>query len=132
MSQRPSPESTELTRPYWQAAAEERLVMPKCGACGHVSFPPRQWCPECFSGDLQWVEASGRATLLSFSKVYLDPFDGYADTLPYVLAVVQLEEGPQLMSNIVDCDPERIAIGDPLRVLFERRGEGAVPQFTPA
>ncbi|WP_137152680.1 Zn-ribbon domain-containing OB-fold protein [Devosia sp. FKR38] len=132
MPGRPVPQVTDATRPYWEAARESRLSLPKCGACGDVFFPPRQKCPACRSDQIAWITASGEAEIVSFSAVHMQPFEGYADHFPYVLAIVRLAEGPQLMTNIVDCDVDALRIGDGVSVCFEARGDGArIPQFRP-
>lgn len=129
---RPVPQMTDATRPYWQAARENRLSLPKCVACGDVFFPPKHSCPACRSDRINWITASGEGEIVSFSAVHLQPFEGYADEFPYVLATVRLAEGPQMMTNIVDCDVEALRIGDRVSVCFEERAEGArVPQFRP-
>jgi uncharacterized protein len=132
MPGRPVPQMTDATRPYWQAARESRLSLPKCEACGDVFFPPKHICPTCRSDKIAWVPASGEGEILSFSAVYMQPFEGYADEFPYVLAIVGLAEGPQMMTNIVDCDVDALRIGDRVNVCFEERGDGArIPQFRP-
>lgn len=133
MDTRPLPEINNLNRPYWDAARRGELLLPKCNACGQCFFPPRAWCPHCFARDIGWIKASGRASVISFSLLHIAPFDGYAASFPYVLAIVKLAEGPQLMSNIVNCDPDTIRIGDALQVSFEQRAQEVwVPQFEPA
>jgi uncharacterized OB-fold protein len=123
---------TDATRPYWEAARDSRLCLPKCEACGDVFFPPKHICPACRSDKITWITASGEGEILSLSAVYMQPFEGYADEFPYVLAIVRLAEGPQLMTNIVDCDVNTLRIGDRVNVCFEERGDGArIPQFRP-
>jgi uncharacterized OB-fold protein len=96
------PAITSLTRPFWGAAAEGRLLLPRCNACGQHFFRPEVACTHCFATDWQWVEASGRGTLYSHSVVHRAPAPGFA--VPFVLAVVELEEGPVMFSNLVGCD----------------------------
>jgi len=125
------PDITPISAPYWDAAKQHELLLPKCGACERFFFPPRAWCPHCYeAGQLGWETASGDGSILSFSQVHVPPFENYAETLPYVVAIVKLAEGPQLMANIIDCDPYEVAIGQNVRVTFEERIEGvSVPQF---
>lgn len=128
----PVPPMTDASRPYWEAARENTLRLPKCEACGEMFLPPRNACPACRSDKIVWVTARGGGEILSCSAVYMQPFEGYAGELPYVLAIVRLVEGPQLMTNIVDCDVEALRIGDPVKVCFEERADGArIPQFRP-
>jgi uncharacterized OB-fold protein len=96
------PSTSHLTRPFWDAAAEGRLLLPRCKACGRHFFRPEVACTHCFATDWQWVEASGRGTLYSHSVVHRAPAPGFA--VPFVLAVVELEEGPMMFSNLVGCD----------------------------
>ncbi|MFJ3232375.1 Zn-ribbon domain-containing OB-fold protein [Streptomyces sp. NPDC086787] len=121
------PEADVFTRTYWDAAAEGRLLLRRCRStgCGRVHHYPREFCPYCWSEDVVWAEASGRATLYTWSVVHrndLPPFDGRT---PYVAAVVDLAEGPRMMTELVGCEPERLRAGAELAVAFR---EG-VPVF---
>ncbi|MFY9328186.1 MAG: Zn-ribbon domain-containing OB-fold protein [Georgfuchsia sp.] len=130
MENRPLPEINDANRPYWDAARRGELLLPRCNACAKFFIPPRAWCPHCFAKDIGWATASGRGTVASFSKLHIAPFEGYVSTFPYVLATVKLAEGPQLMANIVNCDPDLVRVGSIVSVTFETRAEGVVvPQF---
>lgn len=126
----PLPEVTALNRPYWDALAAGRLVYQRCG-CGHRWLPAREQCPSCLSPDTAWEQASGRGTLLSwvvYRTAYHPAFEG---RLPYVTAVVQLDEGPRLMTNIVPADaPLRADM--PVTLRIEHEGDFALARFTPA
>ncbi len=126
---KPIPEVTPITAPYWEAAAEGRFLLPRCRACEQFHHYPRHWCPHCWSNDLEWDTASGRATVVTFSVVHQPPSPAFE--VPYVLAVVELIEGPTMMTNIVDIDPALVHIGMEVVVAFEWRGEFAVPVFRP-
>jgi uncharacterized OB-fold protein len=115
------------SRPYWDAAAKGRLTFKKCLSCGHVQFPPRHLCPVCWSDRLEWIEHPGRGRIHSFTIVHRAPAPGF--DVPYVLAVIDLDGGPRMMSNIVGPDAVKAAIGDAVEVTFERRGGAALPQF---
>jgi uncharacterized protein len=120
------------TRPFWDAARDERLLIRRCGACGEASFYPRSFCPACWSTDLVWEEAGGRATLYTWSVVYANDLAPFRDRTPYVAAVVDLAEGPRMMTNVVDCDPVELTVGMALRVAFEvRSSDVTVPVFVP-
>ncbi|MEV8306921.1 Zn-ribbon domain-containing OB-fold protein [Streptomyces flavidovirens] len=128
-----TPDIDAFTRPYWDAAAEGRLLLRRCRACARPHHYPREFCPYCWSEDVDWEEASGRATLYTWSVVHrndLPPFDA---RVPYVAAVVDLAEGPRMMTEVVDCEESGLGVGMELRVVF-RRGEGTemVPVFRPA
>jgi len=128
----PTPVVTSETKPFWDATAEGRLVLPHCNACGFVIWYPRSFCPECASTDVSWHDASGMGTIYSFS-ITRKGQGAYRDAGAYVLAYVELDEGPRVMTNIVDCDPESLAVGQRVRVCFADTGQGsALYRFTPA
>ncbi len=114
------------TQPYWDAAAEGKLLIKKCTACGEPHFYPRSHCPFCFSDKTEWVEASGQGIVYTYSVMRRAP-------IPYAIAYVTLAEGPTMMTNIVDCDLDSIKIGQPVRLVFKpSEGGPPVPMFTPA
>ena len=128
----PVPRPTLETAPFWEATAEHRLVLPCCDACGFVIWYPRMFCPECGSMAVHWTEASGAGTVYSFT-VTRKGQGAYRDAGPYVMAYVELAEGPRIMTNIVGVDPAAVHIGQGVRVVFDDTGEGpALPRFTPA
>ncbi len=125
------PAVSDLTRPFWHAASEGRLLLPRCRACGRHFFRPEVACTHCFATDWQWVEASGRGTLYSYTIVHRAPAPGFV--VPLVLAVVELDEGPVMFSNLVDCRDTDIRIGMALRVRFEQVAHAVhLPRFVPA
>ena len=126
----PTPDAE--TQPYWDAAAEGRLLLRRCGDCGRAHFYPRSFCPVCWSANVTWEDASGRATLYTWSVVHANDLPPFKERLPYVAAVVDLEEGPRMMTNIVDCDLQALRIGMDVVVAFESREDIAVPVFRPA
>jgi uncharacterized OB-fold protein len=99
------------SREYWDAAADGRLLIARCGSCGRVHHYPRVICPYCWSEDVTAEEASGRATLYTYSTVYMNDLPPFRDRLPYIAAVVDLAEGPRLMTTIVGCEPDHLRIG---------------------
>jgi uncharacterized OB-fold protein len=117
--------------PFWQACADGRLRMQRCLECGEVFFFPRAFCPECSSDRLEWFDCSGHATLYSYTIVHRQTTPEIA--APYVLALVDLEEGPRMMSHIIDCPHDRLAVGMDLQVTFQGRIAGKpLPRFHPA
>lgn len=121
----PAPEANPETKPFWDAAAEGRLLIKKCVTCGQVHFYPRAICPFCGSDKTEWVSASGRGTVYSYSVMRRVP-------IPYALAYVTLEEGVSMMTNIVDCDLDTIRIGQEVTVVFKpSEGGPPVPMFRP-
>ena len=120
---------------YWQKAKEHELWLRKCNACGEVYFYPRDISPCCFSKDTSWTQVSGNATLFTYGIVQRAPHPGFRDDVPFVTAIVELEEGPQMATNIVidDPTPENLQVGMPLQVVFEDINDTiALPKFKPA
>lgn len=132
------PEIDAFTRPYWDAAAEGRLLLRRCRAagCGAFHHYPREFCPHCWSEDVVWHPADGRATLYTWSVVHRNDLPPFGDRVPYIAAVVELTEGPRMMTEITDCPERDLRIGMPLRVHFRTeaaRGPGAqAPAQVPA
>ena len=119
-------------RPFWEAARQEKLVIQHCEDCKENIFYPRLYCPECHSENLDWIESSGRGTVYSFSVVHSNSPSAFIDDIPYVVAIVRLEEGVQMCTNIVGCDPEDIRCDMPVEVTFERLDdEFTLPKFKP-
>jgi uncharacterized OB-fold protein len=112
-----SPES----KPFWDATGEGKFLLPKCNDCGTVIWYPRTTCPECMSSDVSWFEASGRGTIYSFAVVRRNG-GPWRDALPYVLAYVELEEGPRILTNIVDTID--LECGQAVEAVFADTGEG--------
>jgi len=117
--------------PFFEAAARERLVVQKCSACGRLRFPPRGVCPDCLGNESDWMEVSGRGEVYSFFWMHQVYHPAFAERAPYPVAVVQLEEGPMMTTNILDCTRESLVVGLPVEVVFELRGELHLPQFRP-
>ena len=125
---RPTPE----TQPYWDGCREGRLLLQRCTGCGAHQFYPRSVCVCCDAEALEWVQASGRGRIRSFTVVRRPVSKAYAAQTPYIVALIELAEGPTMMSNIVDCAPEEAAIGLPVEVVFEQwSAEISVPMFRP-
>jgi uncharacterized protein len=129
---RPLPVPDAETAPYWNAAAQGRLVIQKCSDCGAFRFYPRLVCPSCMSEKVEWVEASGRGRVYSYTIVHRAP-PAFRDDAPYVVVVVELEEGVRLMSRL-DIDPPGAATIDmPVKVTFEKISDDiTLPHFVPA
>lgn len=124
----PSPE----TAFWWENCREGRLSIQRCGACEAYQFYPRALCSSCLSGTLEWVEAAGTATVTTFTICRVPAAEAYAADLPYVVALVRLEEGPTMMTNIVECDPEFVSTGMSVEVVFESLSDQiSLPQFRP-
>ncbi|WP_404301170.1 Zn-ribbon domain-containing OB-fold protein [Alicycliphilus denitrificans] len=127
---RPLPQPTDLTRPYWQAAAQGELHMQHCGACGQWQFYPRPFCIHCEAETLQWRAVSGLGRIYTYTINHRAPNAFMKLRLPYVVAIVELDEGPRLMANIQGEGALDAAIGRRVKVLFEPVSEElALPQF---
>ena len=132
---RPLPEVTELTAPFWQAAREGRLVMQRCRACREYVWCPRPACMECGGRDLDWQELSGRGAVYSFTVIRQLAGRGaraFEKDIPYVIAWVDLEEGPRFFTNIVQCPVDRVEIGMAVEAVFDpASSEISLPKFRP-
>ena len=107
--------------------------MNECRACGHAWHPPLHRCPQCHSTEVDWVATSGRATLYSYTVVHHAAHVAVADRVPYLVALCTLEEGPRLVSNLLNCPRAEVRIGMPLKLTFQEIAPGVVlPQFEPA
>ncbi len=130
---KPVPVPTRETQPYWEGCQNHELRIQKCAACGQCQFYPRLYCTACMSDQVEWVKTSGRGKILSFTIVYRPVTKAFAHEVPYVVALITLDEGPQIMSNVVGCAPENVYIGLPVEVVFEDWTEEiSVPKFRPA
>ncbi|MEU5093981.1 Zn-ribbon domain-containing OB-fold protein [Streptomyces sp. NPDC020996] len=121
------PEADPFTRAYWDAAAEGRLLIRRCGACGRAHHYPREFCPHCWSEDVTWERASGHAALYTWSVVHRNDLPPFRDRTPYVAAVVDLAEGPRMMTEVVGCAADGLRAGLELAAVFR----DGVPVFRP-
>jgi uncharacterized OB-fold protein len=128
----PAPVPNADSLAYWNAARERRLMIRRCKACGQLHFMPRHLCPACWSDELEWVESKGMGSVHSFTIIRRAPMAAFAPRVPYVVALIELDEGPRMMANVLGAQALSIRIGDRVKVTFEDRGDGAlVPQFMP-
>jgi uncharacterized protein len=127
------PGMTELTAPYWNAAREGRLVVQECRSCGQLTHPPLPACPGCHATEPGWREVSGAGTVYTYTVVRHPTHFAFADQIPYVLALVELAEGPRLITGITGCPPDEVHVGMPVHVVFREVTEGTtLPYFEPA
>ena len=130
--EKPRPPLRGEEAPFYTAAGEGRLALQRCPTCSRVVFYPRTVCPHCHDGTPEWIDASGRGSVYSFSVLYRAGSPGFDGDVPYVVALVDLDEGARMMANLVNVDVEQVEIGMPVSVTFERRSEDfVVPQFEP-
>ena len=134
MSTRPIPPTSELTKPYWDAARRGELTLQRCERCGQRPFPPRAHCPGCGASSLSWAPVSGRGIVHSYTVAYRAPHPVFAGQLPLIVAIVQLEEGPRMVTNIVGCDPAELEVGLAVKTCFESIDDTdmVLPVFTPS
>jgi hypothetical protein len=126
------PRRSEETGPFWDACAERRLVLPRCTTCAKFIWYPRSVCPFCGSGSVTWEQVSGLGTVYTYTIIRRG-MGAYKESAPYVLAYVELAEGPRMLTNIVCDDPEAIRCGQAVRIRFDAAGEAdAIPRFEPA
>jgi len=113
----PTPPPSPEAQPYWDGLAAGRLVLPKCDACGHLVWYPRSWCPVCQGDTVSWIELSGRGVVYACTIVRKAPGD-WGAAAPYVVAYVELAEGPRVLTNVETDDPDAVVIGTPVVVRF--------------
>ena len=135
MNERPvlptrAPQKNHETAAFWDGCLRSQLVLPRCDACGELIWYPRRFCPFCASTEVTDVALSGRGTIYSYT-VIRKGVGPYRDAAPYVLAFVELEEGPRIQSNIIGVDPESVHIGQPVHVVFEPVLDPSAPDPPP-
>ena len=131
--QKPLPGIDELSRPYWEAAKRHELVLQRCHQCGHYRYPPGESCPSCLSDELDWVEASGRGSIFTWTVFHQVYHPSFAGDVPYAVVAVELEEGPRIVTNLMDCRIEDIQVGMPVEVVFDDVTEEiTLPKFRPS
>lgn len=122
------PSIDDLNRPFWDGCAEGELRLQRC-ACGHLRYPISTLCPACLSTTYAWERVSGKGRVFTFAVFRHVYNDAWADRVPYVVALVQLDEGPRMLSNVVGSPPEDVRVDAPVEVLFETDEGVAIPRF---
>ena len=130
---KPLPRIDQESKGFWEACQRHELYVQRCGGCGMTRYYPRALCPRCLGDDTQWVLSSGKGTVYTYTVTHQNQAPGFRDSLPYVLAYVELTEGVRLLTNIVGCDPAAVKIGMSVEVVFEDvTPETTLPKFKPA
>jgi len=130
--EKPLPRPTEDSAPFWEAAVRGELRMQRCGDCGHVRFPPALLCGRCLSANAEWVKLSGRGTVFSWIVIHQSQHPAFNADVPYNVAIIELEEGPRLHTNVVGCQNAELHIGMPVEVVFEKVNDNtALVKFRP-
>ncbi|MFY9328085.1 MAG: Zn-ribbon domain-containing OB-fold protein [Georgfuchsia sp.] len=128
---KPLPEITRWSKPFWDACNAHKLIVQRCVQCGRYHMPAAELCPKC-SAKLEWVSASGRGKVHTFTIFHVAYNPAFKDDLPYNVSVIELEEGPLLLSNVVNCANAELCIDMPVRVVFEDvTSEQTLPRFEP-
>lgn len=126
----PLPIPSIESKPFWDAVQEHKLMMPKCDACGTVAFPPTVACAACEKADFTWTQMSGRGKVYSFVVYHRVYHPAFKDKVPYVVAVVELEEGPRIISNIVNMPIPEVTCEMPVSVVYADQRDGyLIPKF---
>jgi len=123
---KPLPVIDEEMRPWWEALQRHELYVQKCRDCGDLRYHPRAQCTNCLSPRTEWIRCSGRGTVYTFTTTYQNQGAGFRESLPYIMAWVELEEGVKMLTNLVECRPEEAKIGMPVEVVYE----DVTPQVT--
>ena len=127
----PAPRVTPETERFWEATEDEKLLLRRCADCGEAHHYPRSHCPFCFSEEVEWQEASGDGEVYTYTVTHQNSVP-YDEATPYVLAYVELEEGPRMMTNVVGVEHEDVYVGQEVTVVFDETEEGySLPRFTP-
>lgn len=131
---KPLPKSDPLTKPFWDSLGRGAMEIQRCGDCSSYAFYPRNLCPHCGSRAMHWTPVSGRGRIYSLTIVHRPTNAAFKGDTPYVVALVELDEGCRMMSNVigVKADPEHVKIGMPVEVVYDRvTTETTLPKFRP-
>lgn len=116
---KPLPQPTPVSKPFWDAAKRHELQLQHCDKCEIYVFYPREMCPECLAPELKWIKVSGKGTLYSYTIAHAPTHHSFSEDVPYVIAIVELAEGPHVTTNITGCKPEQLKVGMPVIAAFE-------------
>jgi len=131
--EKPLPIINEDNTPYWEYAKKHELRMQKCTRCGHIRFPVSVVCPKCHSLEAEWARLSGKGKVYSYVIYHMAYHPSYKDDIPYAVAIIQLDEGPRMESNVTGCQMEDIKIDMPVEVYFDDVTDDiSLPKFKPA
>lgn len=129
---KPLPVITDENRPFWEGCKQGKLLLQYCAACQHYQFYPRLFCMQCGSQNVGWVESSGRGVVYSYTIIQQNKSPEFREDVPYNVALIQLEEGPRMMSNVIDLAPGELQVDLAVTVIFDPLSdEIALPRFRP-
>jgi uncharacterized OB-fold protein len=130
---KPLPDITDETRPFWESAKAHALALQRCTACGQFRYPPAPSCPRCPDDGVEWTPVSGRATVYSFVIMHQVYHPAFRNDVPYNVAAIEFEEGPRMYSNVVDCANDALHVGMPVKLVYDDvTDEITLPKFRPA
>jgi len=129
---KPLPKPSKWSQPFWDNTKEGKLTLKKCKDCGHIDHPPYMYCTNCHSDNSEWIEASGKGKLVAYAiNSYMVPFP-FWDDMPYVVAMIDLDEGVRMISNVVECDQDKLENGMDLEVVFDKVSDDfTLPKWRP-
>jgi uncharacterized OB-fold protein len=129
---KPLPKPNADTKPFWEGCKDHQLRFQKCRECGFVRWPPSLLCPSCHSAESDWIRATGKGRVYSFAVYHVAFHPAFKDDIPYVTAVVELDEGPRLLTDIIGCNPSDVTCDMPLDVIWHDISEElSLPKFKP-
>lgn len=129
---KPLPQPSRWTKKYWEGAKDHKLLIQKCSACGNYMFYPRLYCVHCFSEHIEWVEASGKGKIYSYTVTLSNPVSTFMEDLPFTIAIIELDEGVRMLSHVVNCDHGKLKCDMRVEVVFEDITEKfSLPKFQP-
>ena len=127
---KPLPQPTQWSKPFWEGCRKHEFLVQKCQDCHKYIFYPKMFCPDCLSSNLEWVKSSGKGKVYSYMVVYSYQPTEFEENLPYVVAIIELEEGIRLMSNVIGCSPETVKCDMKVGVVFDDvTEEVTLPKF---
>ena len=130
---RPRPMNETLSKPFWEATKRHELVLPRCRTCSKIFFYPREQCPNCYSSDLDWTQVSGKGRLYTFTVVHQTAHPAFQPESPHIYAIIQLNEGPRMPSNLIGCEIEDARIDMAVEAVFDDASEDyTLVKFKPA
>ena len=130
--QKPLPQPNPDTRPFWDGCSKHELRFQKCISCGHIRWAAAIICPDCYSKEVKWMRASGKGTVYTYSVYHRAFHPSFEKDIPYVTAIIALEEGPHFLSNIVGCSPDEVYCDMPVEVTWQHIDKGfSLPKFKP-
>ncbi len=129
---KPLPQPNPDTKPFWDTCRQHELRFQKCLSCGHVRWPASIICPRCYSKEARWIKSNGKGIVYTYTVYHQVFHKAFEKDVPYVTAIIELEEGPHFLSNIVDCSPEEVYCDMPVEVIWEDIDEAfSLPKFKP-